>query len=91
MWAQFPTHINFGFFMILYTIGIAGAHALAEPILAGDADAAQRYLEYLKGGASRTEMDGLKHAGLDIASPQPIISAFKTLEGMIDQLESAFA
>ncbi len=91
MWAQFPTHIYGGFFMILYTIGIAGAHALAEPILDGDSDAAQRYLEYLKGGAARTELDGLKHAGLDITSPEPINSAFKVLEGMIDKLESAYA
>jgi oligoendopeptidase F len=89
MWAQFPTHIYGCIFMFLYTVGIAGAHALSSPILQGDQAAAQRYLEYLKGGASRTELDGLKHAGVDITGPEPINSAFGVLNGLIDRLEAA--
>ena len=89
MWAQFPTHIYGCIFMFLYTVGIAGAHALSQPILDGEPGAAQRYLEYLKGGASRTELDGLKHAGVDITGPEPINRAFEVLNGLIDRLEAA--
>ena len=87
-WAQFPTHIYGNIFMFLYTIGIAGAHALSEPILAGVSGAAQRYLEYQMAGGSVYELDGLKHAGVDMTTPEPIAKTFGVLEQLIDKLEA---
>jgi oligoendopeptidase F len=87
-WAQFPTHIYGNIFMFLYTVGIAGAHALSEPILAGEPGAAQRYLEYQMAGRSMYELDGLKHAGVDMTTPAPITKTFGVLEKLVDRLES---
>jgi oligoendopeptidase F len=87
-WAQFPTHIYGNIFMFLYTVGIAGAHALSEPILAGEPGAVQRYLEYQMAGRSIYELDGLKHAGVDMTTPAPIAKTFGVLEKLVDRLES---
>lgn len=90
-WAQFPTHIYGNIFMFLYTVGIAGAHALSEPILAGEPGAAQKYLEYQMAGTSMYELDGLKHAGVDMTTPEPIAKTFGVLERLIDRLEGLVA
>lgn len=85
-WAQFPTHVYGNIFMFLYTVGIAGAHALAEGILEGKPDAVERYLDYLKAGRSCYELDGLKHAGVDMTTPEPVAQTFGVLERLIERL-----
>jgi oligoendopeptidase F len=59
-WAQFHTHLYSRFYVYQYATGISGAHALARPILDGDADAAARYVEFLKAGGSLDPLDALK-------------------------------
>jgi len=86
-WAQFA-HMYLNFYVYQYTTGISGAHALAKPILAGDSDAAERYLGFLKAGGSRYPVDNLKQAGVDLTSPEPVESAFAYLAGLVDKLEA---
>jgi oligoendopeptidase F len=86
-WAQFG-HMYMNFYVFQYTTGISGAHALSRPILAGDAAAVERYLDFLKAGGSRYPIDNLKLAGVDLATPEPVESAFAYLSGLVDRLES---
>lgn len=86
-WAQFG-HLYAPFYVYQYATGISGAHALAAPILAGDKDAATRYIEFLSAGSSRYALDVLKTAGVDLATPEPVERAFATLAGYVDRLET---
>jgi oligopeptidase F. Metallo peptidase. MEROPS family M03B len=88
-WAQFSTHLYANFYVYQYATGIAGAHALAAPILAGEAGAAERYInEFLKAGGSRFPLEVLRRAGVDLASPEPIERTFAIMASYIDRLEA---
>jgi len=88
-WAQFSTHLYSNFYVYQYATGIAGAHALAAPILAGEAGAAERYInEFLKAGGSRFPLEVLRRAGVDLASPEPIERTFAIMASYIDRLEA---
>jgi oligoendopeptidase F len=87
-WAEFATHMYANFYVFQYATGIAGAHALATKILAGEAGAVERYSTFLKAGGSRYPLDALKDAGVDLASPEPIERAFAVLAGYVERLET---
>ncbi|MFZ2359834.1 MAG: oligoendopeptidase F [Anaerolineae bacterium] len=86
-WAQFG-HMYMNFYVYQYATGISAAHALAQPILAGDAAAAGRYLDFLKSGGSRYPLDTLRLAGVDMTTPEPVEAAFGVLAGLVDRLET---
>jgi oligoendopeptidase F len=86
-WAEFPTHLYANFYVYQYATGIAGAHALAEGVLAGTPGARENYLAFLKAGSSLTPLAALKLAGVDMTAPEPVDAAFRVLSGMVDRLE----
>ena len=86
-WAQFP-HLYEAFYTFQYATGISAAHALSEGILAGEAGAAERYLNFLRAGSSVPPLEALKLAGVDMTTPEPIERAFGVLGRLIDRLES---
>lgn len=90
-WAQFPTHLYSNFYVFQYTTGISGAHALAQPILAGDQDAVDNYLAFLHAGGSRYPLDNLRQAGVDMASPAPVVQTFDVLAQYVTRLEDLIA
>ena len=85
-WAQFG-HLYANFYVFQYATGISAAHALAAPILAGDTEAAARYIDFLSAGSSLYPIDALKKAGVDMTSPEAIEKGFEVLSGLIDRLE----
>jgi oligoendopeptidase F len=85
-WATFG-HLYSNFYVFQYATGISAAHALAAPILAGDQAAARRYIEFLSAGSSLYPVDALKHAGVDMTTPQAVETAFATMAGYVDRLE----
>jgi oligoendopeptidase F len=87
-WAQFSTHLYSNFYVYQYATGIAAANALAAKILAGQPDAVDNYLAFLRAGSSLYPLDALKLAGVDMASPAPVETAFGLLAGMVERLES---
>lgn len=89
-WAQF-LHLYMNFYVYQYATGISGAHALAKGVAAGQAGAAERYLDFLKSGGSRYPLVALQQAGVDLTSPEPVAAAFETLAGLVDRLEVLLA
>ena len=87
-WAQFHTHLYSNFYVYQYATGIAGANHLAERVAAGDPSAVQAYLAFLKSGGSMYPLDGLRLAGVDMSSPEPVESAFAALSDMVARLEA---
>jgi oligoendopeptidase F len=86
-WAQFHTHLYSNFYVYQYATGIAGANHLVERVAAGDRGAVESYLAFLKSGGSMYPLEGLKLAGVDMASPEPVASAFAELARMVGRLE----
>ena len=87
-WGQFSTHLYANFYVYQYATGISAANALAANILAGQPGAVDNYLAFLKAGSSFYPLDALKLAGVDMASPAPVETAFGLLASMVDRLEA---
>jgi oligoendopeptidase F len=85
-WATFP-HLFADYYVYAYATGIAGAHALSGRILRGEPNAVEDYLGFLKSGSSDYSLNVLKKAGVDLASPQPVMETFAVMESYIDRLE----
>lgn len=85
-WATFG-HLYSAFYVYQYATGISAAHALSERILAGDADAAKRYVEFLSLGSAKYPLDALKHAGVDMTTPEAVETTFGVLARYVDRLE----
>lgn len=90
-WAQFSTHLYANFYVYQYATGISGADALARAILAGEAGAVERYLEFLHAGGSRYPLDALQRAGVDLSAAAPVDAAFAVLANYVDRLETLLA
>ena len=85
-WAQFG-HLYEPFYVYQYATGISGAHALARGVLAGEEDAAERYLAFLAAGDSIDPLDALRGAGVDLGSPEPVEQTFAVLSSLVDRIE----
>ena len=86
-WAQFHTHLYSNFYVYQYATGIAGAHHLANRVAAGDKGAAQAYIAFLTSGGSMYPLDGLRLAGVDMSSTEPVDAAFAALADTVTRLE----
>jgi oligoendopeptidase F len=86
-WAQFHTHLYSNFYVYQYATGIAGAHHLANRVAAAEPGAVDDYLAFLKSAGSMYPLEGLKMAGVDMSSPEPVQAAFATLADMVTKLE----
>jgi oligoendopeptidase F len=85
-WATF-LHLYMPFYTFQYSIGISAAHGAGEKVLAGEPQAADNYVNFLKAGGSLYTMDLFNLAGVDMSSPDPVNSAFKVMEGNIQVIE----
>jgi len=86
-WAQFHTHLYSNFYVYQYATGIAAADHLVQRVAAGDSEAVASYLAFLKSASSMYPLEGLRMAGVDMTSPEPVEAAFATLASMVDRLE----
>jgi oligoendopeptidase F len=87
-WAQFHTHLYSNFYVYQYATGIAAANHLVERVAAGDPEAVRSYRAFLSSGGSMYPLEGLRMAGVDMASAEPVEAAFRTLASMVDRLET---
>ncbi|SDY56948.1 oligoendopeptidase F [Thermoactinomyces sp. DSM 45892] len=85
-WARIP-HFYYNFYVYQYSTGISAATALSKQILEEGQPAVDRYLDFLKAGSSQSPIDILKHAGVDMNSPEPIREAFVVFKEYLDELE----
>src|SRR5438034_9692284 len=87
-WAQFHTHLYSNFYVYQYATGIAAADHLVGRVAAGEKQAVDTYLAFLKSGGSKYPLEGLRMAGVDMTSREPVEAAFATLASMVDRLEA---
>ena len=85
-WARIP-HFYYGYYVYQYATGISAAQSLARQILFEGQPAVERYLNFLHGGGSKTSIDLLKGAGIDMTTPEPINAAIDIFEETIAEME----
>jgi oligoendopeptidase F len=86
-WAFVP-HFYYGFYVYQYATGIVASTALAEAVLAGEAEARGRYLDFLRSGGSDDPLVLLRRAGVDLERPGPYEAAFLAMGRKLDELEA---
>ena len=85
-WARIP-HFYYNYYVFQYATGYSAAIALSRKILADGERAVKPYLCFLGGGCSKSPIDLLKSAGVDMTSPEPINQALKLFDELLDEME----
>lgn len=85
-WSRIP-HFYYNFYVYQYCIGFSAAIALSQRILSKGESAVKDYIGYLSGGCSKTPIELLRGAGVDMATPDPVNAALKYFGELVDQLE----
>ena len=85
-WARIP-HFFMNFYVFQYATGFSAAMALSRKIQTEGQKAVEDYLGFLRGGCSKTPIELLKGAGVDMTTAAPIETALKTFEELLDEFE----
>jgi oligoendopeptidase F len=84
-------HFYSPFYVYKYATGISAAIALAEKVFNGSVSEKTAYLDFLKLGGSKFPLEALSDAGVDMRSPEPVLSAINHFETLVDGLIEAYA
>ena len=85
-WARIP-HFYYNYYVFQYATGYSAAIALSRRILREGAPAVKDYLGFLSGGCSKSPIDLLKGAGVDMTSPEPVNQALALFGELLDEME----
>ena len=85
-WARIP-HFYYNYYVFQYATGYSAAIALSRRILAEGESAVKDYLNFLSGGCSKSPIDLLKGAGVDMTSPAPVEQALALFGELLDEME----
>ena len=85
-WARIP-HFYYNYYVFQYATGYSAAIALSRKILAEGESAVKDYLGFLSGGCSKSPIDLLKGAGVDMTSPEPVNQALQLFGELLDEME----
>lgn len=86
-WARIP-HFYYDYYVFQYATGYSAAIALSRRILAEGEPAVKDYLNFLSGGCSKSPIDLLKGAGVDMTSPAPVEEALQLFGQLLDEMEA---
>lgn len=80
-------HFYSAFYVYKYATGIAAAIALADKVMSGDKIARDRYLNFLHQGGTKSPIELLKDAGVDMNSGDAVKAAALRFAHLVKQLE----
>lgn len=86
-WAKVP-HFYYNYYVFQYATGYAAAIALSQRILKEGEPAVKDYLNFLSGGCSKSPIDLLKGAGVDMTDPAPVNDALQLFDRLLDEMEA---
>ena len=81
-WMRIP-HFYRSFYVYKYATGYCAAIALAKRILTGGEEAVAAYRRFLTLGGSMSPIEELKVAGVDMSTPEPVVSALNYFAELI--------
>jgi len=86
-WARIP-HFYYNYYVFQYATGYSAAIALSRKVLAEGENAVKDYIKFLSGGCSKSPIDLLKDAGVDMTSPEPVEQALQLFGELLDEMEA---
>ncbi len=88
---MFIPHFYRSFYVYQYATSFTASEALAEPVIAGDSAARDRYLQFLSSGGSDYPIALLKKAGVDMTTEQPLNLTIQKMNRVMDEMEKILA
>jgi len=88
-WMRQP-HYYMGLYPYTYSAGLTASTAVSQLIKEEGQPAVDRWLEVLRAGGTMKPLDLLKHAGLDMSTPEPVRKAVAYVGSLIDELEQSY-
>lgn len=85
-WARIP-HFYYNFYVYQYATGMSAASAFAKKILTEGRPAVEKYINYLKSGASDYSLNILKNAGVDMNTNAPVYACLETFQEKLEELQ----
>ena len=86
-WARIP-HFYYDYYVFQYATGYSAAIALSRRILSEGENAVKDYIRFLSGGCSKSPIDLLKDAGVDMTAPEPVEQALELFGTLLDEMEA---
>ncbi len=86
-WARIP-HFYYNYYVFQYATGYSAAIALSRKILKEGESAVKDYLNFLSGGCTKSPIDLLKGAGVDMTGPEPVNQALELFGELLDEMEA---
>ena len=85
-WARIP-HFYYNYYVFQYATGYSAAIALSRKVLSEGDSAVKDYIRFLSGGCSKSPIDLLRDAGVDMESPAPVGQALQLFGELLDEME----
>ncbi len=79
-------HFYRGFYVYKYATGLSAAIALSRRVLEGGEAERADYLRFLSSGCRKDPLDLLRDAGVDMSKPEPVATALKYFDDLVNQL-----
>ncbi len=86
-WARIP-HFYLDHYVFQYATGYSAAIALSRRILSEGEKAVEDYLQFLSGGCSKSPIELLKGAGVDMTGSEPVEQALALFDRLLDEMEA---
>ncbi|MDR7078227.1 oligoendopeptidase F [Neobacillus niacini] len=88
-WMRQP-HYYMGLYPYTYSAGLTASTAVAHLIQEEGQPAVDRWLDVLRAGGTKKPLELLKHAGVDMSTPEPVRNAVAYVGSLIDELEKSY-
>jgi len=86
-WARVP-HFYYNFYVYQYATGFSASEVLSRKVKTEGKPALEKYLNFLKAGSSDYPINILKAAGVDMSSPEPVLSITQKMNDLLNEVES---
>lgn len=88
-WMRQP-HYYMGLYPYTYSAGLTASTTVSELIKEEGQPAVDRWLNVLKAGGTKTPLELMKMAGVDMSQPDPIRKAVQYVGHLVEELEKSF-
>ena len=88
-WERIP-HFYYNFYVYKYATGLSAACYIVNRILSGEDNAVEDYINFLKCGKSKSPLDSLLVAGVDLSDSKVIEEAIKMFDDTIDEFRKLY-
>ena len=89
-WERIP-HFYYNFYVYKYATGLSASCYIVNRILSGEENAVNDYINFLKCGKSKSPLDSLLVAGVDLSDSKVIEEAVKMFDDTIEEFKKLYS